>query len=273
MIRSRKSGFTLIELLVVIAIIAILAAILFPVFAQAREKGRQASCTSNMKQIGLAMLMYCGDYDEMFPYGASNAVTPTATWYDLVEPYVKVGAQGFGFVAPGGVQKGFYICPSFSNQQIPLLPGDPSPVVLPPAQVTPAMSYAANGHLIPMYNKAFNAWFPGKGIAALPVIEVPATVVLSAHAQGTRPSIGGDDWTSGCTGLEEGLPPGAPVAQGGAQNYCAARFKHNLGSVYQLADGHAKWFKGPNSWRAASTSNVAYRKSLAPNAAVWFRED
>jgi prepilin-type N-terminal cleavage/methylation domain-containing protein/prepilin-type processing-associated H-X9-DG protein len=66
---SNRKGFTLIELLVVIAIIAILAAILFPVFARAREQARKSSCTSNMKQITLGMLMYTQDYDEMFPAG------------------------------------------------------------------------------------------------------------------------------------------------------------------------------------------------------------
>src|SRR6201988_4702864 len=69
---TRNRGFTLIELLVVIAIIAILAAILFPVFAQAREKARQASCLSNMKQIGLGMTMYVQDYDETFPCNPWN---------------------------------------------------------------------------------------------------------------------------------------------------------------------------------------------------------
>src|SRR5207302_3892260 len=66
--RERREAFTLIELLVVIAIIAILAAILFPVFAQARAKARQASCTSNLKQLNLAVIMYKQDYDETFPY-------------------------------------------------------------------------------------------------------------------------------------------------------------------------------------------------------------
>ena len=62
-------GFTLIELLVVIAIIAILAAILFPVFSTAREKARQSACLSNLKQIGLAMMQYTQDYDEQLPFG------------------------------------------------------------------------------------------------------------------------------------------------------------------------------------------------------------
>lgn len=68
---SSKKGFTLIELLVVIAIIAILAAILFPVFARARENARRASCQSNLKQIGLGILQYAQDYDERYPGGGA----------------------------------------------------------------------------------------------------------------------------------------------------------------------------------------------------------
>lgn len=95
---TQKRAFTLIELLVVIAIIAILAAILFPVFAQAREKARQASCSSNLKQAALATQMYVQDYDETFPmslapfpgntpdYAAAPCIT---TFYDRIAPYQK----------------------------------------------------------------------------------------------------------------------------------------------------------------------------------------
>jgi len=82
-------GFTLIELLVVIAIIAILAAILFPVFAQVREKARQTSCSSNLKQLGLAVMQYVQDNDETFPIGFTDWVGTAPTWPVEISPYVK----------------------------------------------------------------------------------------------------------------------------------------------------------------------------------------
>jgi prepilin-type N-terminal cleavage/methylation domain-containing protein/prepilin-type processing-associated H-X9-DG protein len=90
----RRRAFTLIELLVVIAIIAILAAILFPVFAQARERARMTACLSNMKQIGTSVTLYVQDYDETFPYirfhGVDTAPSANAyVWKNAIEPYLK----------------------------------------------------------------------------------------------------------------------------------------------------------------------------------------
>jgi prepilin-type N-terminal cleavage/methylation domain-containing protein/prepilin-type processing-associated H-X9-DG protein len=98
-----RRGFTLIELLVVIAIIAILAAILFPVFAQAREKGRQTSCLSNLRQLGTAMLMYAEDHDGLFAPAVARPSRQDRnyyrmSWMALVEPYTK--------------SRGVYVCPS-----------------------------------------------------------------------------------------------------------------------------------------------------------------
>ena len=106
--RKAASGFTLIELLVVIAIIAILAAILFPVFAQAREKARAATCQNNLKQIGLGALQYAQDFDEAYPPRYID-YTPTGStrlnWRALITPYVKNGGTS-------GVPSGIFVCPS-----------------------------------------------------------------------------------------------------------------------------------------------------------------
>jgi prepilin-type N-terminal cleavage/methylation domain-containing protein/prepilin-type processing-associated H-X9-DG protein len=136
-VKSARRGFTLIELLVVIAIIAILAAILFPVFARARENARRASCLSNLKQIGLGLMQYTQDYDERFPprimgtwYSLPTYVNMTGqtsmpgaalttcdvtclsghqghwgTWMDIIQPYVK-SAQ-------------IFVCPSAPTMTIP----------------------------------------------------------------------------------------------------------------------------------------------------------
>ena len=103
-LRARGHGFTLIELLVVITIIGILAAMLFPVFASAREKARQTSCMSNMRQLSMAVQLYLQDSDEVFPPSTNYAAppgNPSRTWMPIIQPYLQTWQ--------------LLICPSASN--------------------------------------------------------------------------------------------------------------------------------------------------------------
>ena len=124
---AKNSGFTLIELLVVIAIIAILAAILFPVFARARENARRSSCTSNLKQVGLGMLQYSQDYDELmvrtsYGVGLGDGRSDGSPgnfkykWMDAIQPYTK--------------STQIFVCPSdastYGGRYVPSVPGAPA---------------------------------------------------------------------------------------------------------------------------------------------------
>jgi prepilin-type N-terminal cleavage/methylation domain-containing protein/prepilin-type processing-associated H-X9-DG protein len=160
---ERRSGaaFTLIELLVVIAIIAILAAILFPVFAQAREKARQTSCLSNSKQYALASLMYIQDYDEAFPMSAylnttCNTANPmsVATFYWAVNPYVK--------------NAGITQCPSEPQaMSVQALVGAPCP------DTPPFTSYTVNHALYA------NGFVPNVSTVKLAAINRPADTIMA----------------------------------------------------------------------------------------------
>ncbi|MDD3926076.1 MAG: DUF1559 domain-containing protein [bacterium] len=122
----KKRGFTLIELLVVIAIIAILAAILFPVFGKAREQARKATCQSNLKQISLAMLMYAQDYDETLPFAYASW---GYAWYRTMAPLI-----GGGTVNQWNIP--VYECPSDALYRKTDAGGNPG---------TACFSYAING--------------------------------------------------------------------------------------------------------------------------------
>ncbi len=169
----RTTGFTLIELLVVIAIIAILAAILFPVFAQAREKARATSCLSNSKQIGLAINMYVQDYDETYPqayYYKNNTSTTNGSssggyvnWTATTAPYIKSANI---FVCPSDKNKGLppdnAPCASWTDAQTPGCE----------AQV-PRLSYIPNSAIMPRKRGPQDA----PSVVAMAAVDAPADVI------------------------------------------------------------------------------------------------
>lgn len=175
---NKKNGFTLIELLVVIAIIAILAAILFPVFAKARDKARQATCLSNLKQLGLAVTQYTQDWDEIMPaegvrWGApwGDAWLP---WQVLLQPYVKNGGATMYPGQPGNPLStdsgNVWDCPSNPNNQTAYA-GYPGPYQF-------SDDYVAN------YNLAFNQTNAGDGAFGNTLSEygVPGEITLAKIA-------------------------------------------------------------------------------------------
>ncbi|MEO7719727.1 MAG: DUF1559 domain-containing protein [Capsulimonas sp.] len=267
----RSFGFTLIELLVVIAIIAILAAILFPVFAQAREKARQITCVSNQKQIGIAILQYTQDYDEALPpsnYNDPLQPASPSTWMFIIDSYVKAGYP-HAAAATGSSVGSVFTCPDYAATAVT-------------ANATPAHSYVANANIMP-------AWITGTGQTAatnppvtLAALRSPAQVVLIGEAAGgSRIFTYGDDVNT------SPVIPGQTAAVFGSTQaiYLRARLRHSGGSNYLFGDGHVKWFHGPgasftptgSTWYpvtpVTATSNIVWRQSAYPNAGGWFIED
>lgn len=167
----RRRGFTLIELLVVIAIIAILAAILFPVFAKAREKARQTSCLSNIRQLATGVLGYCQDYDEIYPPAGYNAqyvypdgVADWMKWPVLTQPYIK--------------NYSLFMCPSGEKWDRD---------GMNPRILADRPDYGAHGRLMALHMAAFpqSFNFPTRGLAA---VGRPSSVaMLIEHSQWCTP--------------------------------------------------------------------------------------
>ncbi len=234
--RCRSTGFTLIELLVVIAIIAILAAILFPVFAKAREKARQTSCLSNIRQLGTAAQMYAEDYDEMYQFGC-----PDGWWWDT---WIMTGV------------------PYVKNLQIYRCPSDPAG----PAYwdwAGPRVSYATNGWM--EWRSSGNAWgvwgvsgmcqpsWINPCVTPMAAVNSPAeTVALSEkHVPencayyGPYCTFTGVDW-GGAQGWGYGLIPNGTWSPTNDWPYGpdgAVTANHNDQANFGFADGHAKCLK------------------------------
>ena len=171
--KPQKRGFTLIELLVVIAIIAILAAILFPVFQKVRENARRTSCASNEKQLGLAFVQYTQDSDEMYPPIRENTPgLPISCWAQEIYPFVKA--------------TGVYKCPDNSNANSQLIDG----INVKDANGNPPLpvSYAYNYHIAQSYDenpKTDGGNTVGTGIPiALAAVNSPASKILLSESLG-----------------------------------------------------------------------------------------
>jgi prepilin-type N-terminal cleavage/methylation domain-containing protein/prepilin-type processing-associated H-X9-DG protein len=232
--RPTRSAFTLIELLVVIAIIAILAAILFPAFARARENARRASCQSNLKQLGLAVEQYKQDYDQTYPgFGQPGNIG----WAQNVQPYLK-------------------------SIQILQCPSESTPP--PPANLTGDALFSNTNLTDYFYNASltdFDQSNPtrgnfGRNEAQLekPTLTLLAGDNTSWNAGNILPYYDGDSGVNGflCDknmAVMENDPPSYPGGECGYVTFRRSAGKRHLeGANYVFTDGHAKWYKPANIW-------------------------
>jgi prepilin-type N-terminal cleavage/methylation domain-containing protein/prepilin-type processing-associated H-X9-DG protein len=228
----RCRGFTLIELLVVIAIIAILAAILFPVFAKAREKARQTACLSNNRQLGTAVMMYAQDYDETYPpsYLYNNGINGSAGRSHITVmtlPYIK-------------------------NEQIWVCPSDADPTPLPqiPEDIMlPVSSYVPNEAVIPRDKFSRTQGYPRPySVVTMAEVDAPAnTIAIVEQEENEDPY--------GCCHPWHPRKPYAntqPLTHATLQeinDQIDVRIvnmddvRHNDGTNYGFCDGHSKWLK------------------------------
>ena len=205
----KKRGFTLIELLVVIAIIAILAAILFPVFARARENARRASCGSNLRQIGLGILQYTQDYDERLPKN-DDGTKAVGTWVDILQPYIK--------------SEQLFVCPS-----------DSSPYALVSGRKT---SYALNQiYYKNAAQELFEANTTGITPVSLAAIEDSSGTIAVGDSSGyyqVAPA------TPAAAVVDNNA---SPKTFGEAANNGLFVARHLDGANWLFLDGHVKWLR------------------------------
>ncbi len=243
----RRRGFTLIELLVVIAIIAILAAILFPVFAQARESARSTQCLSNMRQLGTGVVMYTNDYDEMYPELASGgcwgrAGIANSLWSRQIYPYVK--------------NKGVFNCPSanisragfrfWSNVAVP----EEQEINPPPCNNEHtdrrAMPIGMNKFFAPYWqcregvDPGCQAYWDPCSTLGIPACDAVCASQYISHAR-IREAAKLVVLTDGVTSCNGGGGYWINVS-GPANSLFSISGRHREGHTVAFADGHSKWF-------------------------------
>jgi prepilin-type N-terminal cleavage/methylation domain-containing protein/prepilin-type processing-associated H-X9-DG protein len=204
--RSKRDGFTLIELLVVIAIIAILAAILFPVFAQARERARTTTCLSNLKQLGTGVTMYLQDYDGAYPLAWYN--TPQYGFDCVLQPYVK-NLQVFGCPSHKNTPRWWPGYKQYFNIDKPGIPA----------------GYSMNGDLSALLTGPDGRSGRNEASVSQPADTIMMTEIWDTRGPSTGPEheIFNTTWADVCARVPFRI--------------------HQGGSNFNFADGHAKWEK------------------------------
>jgi len=233
---KHKKAFTLIELLVVIAIITILAAILFPVFATAREKARQTTCASNEKQLGLAYVQYTQDYDDNYPFtyiqnngssgaGCTNNYNTLAEWDQIIYPYVKSNAV---FACPSDTQKRqTWMSTSIRSYMIPTSPYFGDTTFFSAGVITSDGCFKEG--VSPIMGK----------------IDAPAEVIMIAECPQLNNMISSASFNAGPT--QVCAPVSSPTCNWGATSGQAqisggvTQPSHTSGWNYVFADGHVKY--------------------------------
>jgi prepilin-type processing-associated H-X9-DG protein/prepilin-type N-terminal cleavage/methylation domain-containing protein len=273
---KKSSGFTPIELLVVIAIIAILAAILFPVFAQAREKARQITCASNEKQIGLGILIYVEDVDGLYP-PSENWSWPKADgtsggeneeWTDEIAPYIKsgnaTGTSTFGGVfscpsnpaaatasEPNGVNGEFvvrrdvFVAHDHQTVANPYYPNSTTENQVPsPAQVIGLWEVGANRNVNDSSNNSWDTGAGGWQFTGNNTYGVDMTPYNWVSSTGEYYSLESAKQNGDCD-LNTGTIFSWGGGGGGAQNGCMSfpRYRHTGQANFLFLDGHVKSIK------------------------------
>ena len=229
---TRPSAFTLIELLVVIAVIALLAAILFPAFARARENARRSSCQSNLKQIGLGLFQYVQDHDGTFPtaFGGTGDSADPYGWADAIQPYLK--------------STQIYQCPSEATGA-PVTSTSPSTSTDETENVSVNNSISSPTAIANGYSDYFaNYNLMGRNQAQLNAESL--TVLAGDGGAGTARYL-----CNGASCTNDGnspatLPTVATFGMGEPAVINAGAQRHLEGGNWLFADGHVKWLRGQN---------------------------